>query len=478
MKLKNITAIMLASALLLTAAACGNNDSGSNDGSGDTTTAAPSGNDSETAGGANTENTEDNANNGGSADKTPSDIGIISDNENPPTVGDNNDYSYADSAETSEYSLGGALTDRMVALSELNLGNQVRLANAMKKAEAGEEITVAYIGGSITQGSSAGDDGCYARLVTNWFENTFADAKINYCRAGIGATGSYIGVHRVQRDVLSNNPDIVFVEFSVNDTTENTMRNVNSYDSLLRKIWSSDSAPAVVCIGMTQENGTSFQNYHYDIAKSYDLPFISYRNAILDVINNGYIQWTDISDDDIHPNTMGHKVLTDIITHYLASVNENKDSISGEESDFSTPYTKDKFADADLITPANSDAADPTGKIASKPDTNFGNFIGCWTARGSDLFDGEETCLVFENVEAKNIGLLFGKVTGGGTVLDVYIDDVLVDTVDTRFPGGWGNYAEAAEIACFAEKGTHTVKIVPQDIEGASLIYISGLLVS
>ena len=282
----------------------------------------------------------------------------------------------------------------------------------------------------------------------------------------------------MQRDVLSNNPDIVFVEFSVNDTTENTMRNVNSYDSLLRKIWNADSAPAIVCIGMTQDNGTSFQNYHYDIAKSYDLPFISYRNAILDVISNGYIKWTDISDDNIHPNTQGHKVLTDIVTHYLASVNENKDSISGDESDFSTPYTKDKFANADLLTPSNCDASDPSGKIAAKPDINFGNFIGVWTARGSNTFDGENTCLVFENVEAKNIGLLFGKQTGGGTVLDVYVDDVLVGSADARFPDGWGNYAEAAEIASFAEKGTHTVKVVPQDIDGASIVNISGLLIS
>ncbi|MCM1054807.1 MAG: SGNH/GDSL hydrolase family protein [Bacteroides sp.] len=471
MKLRKITAVMLASALLLTAAAC-NGDSDNR------VDPAPTADNAGATDGENAQNTENTADNGSGAEKTPEDIGIVNDSETPPAVGGNDDFSYADSVETTEYSLGGALTDRMVALSELNLGNQVRLAEAMKRAEAGEEITVAYIGGSITQGSSAGDDGCYARLVTNWFEETFASAKINYVRAGIGATGSYIGVHRVERDVLSSDPDIVFVEFSVNDTTENTMRNVNSYDSLLRKIWSSDSAPAVVCIGMTQDNGTTFQNYHFDIAKSYDLPFISYRNAILDVINNGYIEWTDISDDNIHPNTEGHKVLTDIITHYLASVNESKDGISGEESDFSTPYTKDKFADADLITPANSDAADPTGKISAKTDTNFGNFMGCWTARGSNLFDGKDTCIVFENVEAKNIGLLFGKVTGGGTVLDVYVDDVLVETMDTRFPGGWGNYAEAAEIASFAEKGTHTVKIVPENIEGASIIYISGLLVS
>lgn len=473
MKLKKLTALILTSALLLSVSACDNGGDGG-DGGSETTESSPADN-TDTITENNGGNEETMGNNG---DKTPESIGVVFDNETPPVVGDNNDFSYADGVEDTAYTLGGALTDRMVALSELNTGNQVRLAGAMKKAAAGEEITVAYIGGSITQGSSAGDNACYARLVTNWFQETYPDAKINYLRAGIGATGSYIGVHRVQRDVLSNNPDIVFVEFSVNDTTEATMRNVNSYDSLLRKIWNAESAPAVVCIGMTQDNGTSFQNYHYDIAKSYDLPFISYRNAILEVIDKGYIKWTDISDDNIHPNTQGHKVLTDIVTHFLASVNENKDNISGSESDFSTPYTKDKFANADLITPSNSDASDPSGKIVSKPDNNFGNFIGCWTARGSGIFDGENTCLIFENVEAKNIGLLFGKVTGGGTVLDVYIDDVLVGSADARFPGGWGNYAEAAEIASFAETGTHTVKIVPQNLDGASLVYISGLLVS
>ena len=106
-------------------------------------------------------------------------------------------------------------------------------------------------------------------VTTNWFEETYPSAKINYVRAGIGATGSYIGVHRVDKDVLANNPDLVFVEFSVNDTTENTERNKESYDSLLRKIWNYQSAPAIICIGMTQEDGTTFQNYHFEIVIVY-----------------------------------------------------------------------------------------------------------------------------------------------------------------------------------------------------------------
>ena len=464
MSSKKILALMLSASMALTLAACSSDGNTSSD---NTTSAAnnqpENGNDS---------SGDNNDSNGSTAELPPE-----ADNSYDLTILDANDTSYADGVEDTEYVIADGITDKMAALSELNPGNQVRLANVMKRAEAGEEITVAYIGGSITQGSSAGDGDCYARLTTDWFERTFPDAKLNYVRAGIGATGSYIGVHRVERDVLSNDPDVVFVEFSVNDTTENTTRNINSYDSLLRKIWNADSSPAIVCIGMTQDNGTSFQSYHYSVAAQYDLPFISYKNAILHVINEGYIKWTDISDDNIHPNTAGHKVLTQIITHYLAKVNENKDSISGDESDFSSTGTKDVYADAALLTPLNFEAKDEAGTFKADAGNSFGNFTGYWLARvGSGDFGGAR--LVFENVEAKNIGLLYGEMVGKGAILDIYVDGVLVTSVDANFPGGWGNYTEAVELVSFTESGTHTIEIVPQNSGDSAAVYITALAVS
>lgn len=462
MKGKKIMALLLASALLMTG--CSNEGNENN-------TSEPA--QSDNAGTSSASGSEQ-----GSESQSPDPEGGLNTvaEEPAPTPSELNDTSYADSVADSAYVITDGITDRMVALSELNLGNQVRLANALKRAEAGEELTVAYIGGSITQGTGGGDDGCYARLVTNWFEQTFSSAKINYVRAGIGATGSYIGVHRVDTDVIAKNPDIVFVEFSVNDTTENTRRNVDSYDSLLRKIWGSDSNPAIVCIGMTQDSGISFQNYHYDIAKSYDLPFISYRNAILDVIDKGHIKWTDISDDNIHPNGNGHKVLAELITHYLAKVNDGKNDISGDESDFSKPFTSDKYSNASFLTPANSEPVDETGTFKTYPDNAFGGFNGYWNIRASSGFNGAK--LVFKDVEAQNIGLLYGMLTTGGTVLDVYIDGVLAKSVNCDFSGGWGNYAESAVIASFAEKGKHTVEIVPQENENGKMVTISGLMIS
>lgn len=377
--------------------------------------------------------------------------------------------------EDMEYQIENGITERMKALSTYVKGNQARLAKTLRRAQNGEEITVAYLGGSITQGSSAGDDLCYARLTTNWLAEQFPDAKINYVRAGIGATGSYIGVHRARRDVISKNPDLVFIDFSVNDTTEHTERNTDAYDSLIQLLWNSESAPAVVAVAMTMEDGTSFQQYHGEICKAYQIPMISYREAILDVIGNGHIVWKDISDDNIHPNVAGHSVLTELIAAYLKDVIDSLDSIdTSAESDLSVPYTDNRFMNADLIVPENTEPVDATGWQTQS--TNFGNFGDHWTVRSTDgSFEGVNP-LKFE-VEAKNIGVFYGKLTTKGGTFDVVVDGTVAKTINSDFPGGWGSYVEAEEIISFDEAGRHTVEIVPHT--GAkAVINISAIAVS
>ncbi|MGN0661041.1 MAG: hypothetical protein ACI4JX_04900, partial [Oscillospiraceae bacterium] len=105
--------------------------------------------------------------------------------------------------EEEVFSLETGLTDAMKEASLVSEGNLSRLARVIKKAQAGEEITFACLGGSITQGSSATDNYGYAYLLRDWFEATFPQAKINYVNAGIGATDSHLGIYRLERDVLS-----------------------------------------------------------------------------------------------------------------------------------------------------------------------------------------------------------------------------------------------------------------------------------
>lgn len=85
------------------------------------------------------------------------------------------------------------------------------LPNFFSKVHAGGKIAVAYFGGSITEANG------WRPQSMAWLRQRYPKAEFTEINAAIGGTGSDLGVFRLQRDVLAHNPDLVFVEFTVND---------------------------------------------------------------------------------------------------------------------------------------------------------------------------------------------------------------------------------------------------------------------
>lgn len=86
------------------------------------------------------------------------------------------------------------------------------LSNFLAKAATkGAELKVAYFGGSITA-----QNGWRPKTLAQ-FQKTWPDATFSEINAAIGGTGSDLGVFRLAQDVLDKKPDLLFVEFAVND---------------------------------------------------------------------------------------------------------------------------------------------------------------------------------------------------------------------------------------------------------------------
>ena len=64
----------------------------------------------------------------------------------------------------------------------------------------------------------------------------------------------------MKKDVLEYEPDLVLVEFSVND--EDSLFYKKTYDNLVRKILLDDNHPAVMLLYMGQTNGATAQGNH------------------------------------------------------------------------------------------------------------------------------------------------------------------------------------------------------------------------
>ena len=162
---------------------------------------------------------------------------------------------------------------RMISHSLMNMGNAYRIRKAIEKTRAGKEVTLAYIGGSITQGAGAApiNTECYAYKSYQLFQKRFsAKNNVKFIKAGVGGTPSELGMIRFDRDVLRDGqqPDIVVIEFAVNDEGDETKG--DCYESLVRKVLNLPWKPAVILLFSVFANDWNLQDRLSPVGKLYD----------------------------------------------------------------------------------------------------------------------------------------------------------------------------------------------------------------
>jgi hypothetical protein len=222
----------------------------------------------------------------------------------------------------------------MISKSLLNLGNNRRLKKAMDKARNGEEVTLAYIGGSITQGAGAKPihTECYAyRSYTKFKEihGKNSGDSVHFIKAGVGGTPSELGMLRYDRDVLRDGkvkPDIVIVEFAVNDEGDET-KGV-CYESLILNILSAENKPAVILLFSVFLSDWNLQDRLSPVGRLYDLPMVSLSDAVVEQFRltkeeGNIITKRQYFYDIYHPTNDGHAIMADCLTYLFEQVSKN-----------------------------------------------------------------------------------------------------------------------------------------------------------
>lgn len=339
--------------------------------------------------------------------------------------------------------------EKMVDRSLLSVGDMTRMADVFQKAQNGEDITVAYIGGSITEGYNAGTTEFYAKTCTDLLQGYFPDITVTGVNAGISGTPSLLGNLRLERDVLSADPDIVFVEFAVNDGQEDDYK--NAYESLVRTLLTQEKDIAVVLLFTVLDSGYTCQEHMSKIGANYDLPMISVHDSVYEEIEAGRMTWQDYSNDQSHPNAYGHKCITDFVDNYyqkvLPVVAENVGEVSKELPD---PVFSAKYMNMHYMDSATMDGVELDG--FEQYDTH-GSFHNGWMYRGTDGGSMKFTvdCSVLEMVFKANNSDKYGTA-------DIYVDGEKVKSVVSNMSDGWNNPVTAYLIDNDSS-AEHTVEI-------------------
>ena len=364
-----------------------------------------------------------------------------------------------------------------------------RLKNLMKRAAKGESLVIGFLGGSITQGSlSSTPKNCYAYLVYEWWKKSFPNAAFSFVNGGIGGTTSHYGGARAWKDVLCYRPDIVTVDFSVNDDANEFFE--ETYEGTLRRLLAAPSAPAVVVLNnVFYDTGKNAQDYHNRIADHYGIPHVSIKDTVYPDVESGKIVRADITPDNLHPNDKGHRLVADEICKLLDSIKAEveEETIAGENIEgkstkteasvlLPAPLTENAYEHSRLIQIQDNEAildgflVDPIEKKGM-----LDIFKNGWTAAHTNdkiSFEIECSCLAVQYRKSVQQPVPKAKAVIDG-------DEAHAVILDGNFTEDWGDCLYLEPLLHHAEKKVHRIEIIVTDAKDiVRPFYLVSLIVS
>jgi len=214
------------------------------------------------------------------------------------------------------------------------------LPNVVAKLEAGETVRVAYLGGSIT--AAAG----WRVKTLAWLQAKYPQASISEINAAIGGTGSDLGVYRLRHDVLRFKPDLLFVEFAVNDGGTDPAEIERCMEGIVRQTWTMEPTIDICYVyTLTAVMLQDLQAGHFpraasameNIADTYGIPSIHFGVEVGKQVNANRLIFQAaatpseteqqvigdrivFSHDGVHPLDAGHEIYARIVAKHFASL--------------------------------------------------------------------------------------------------------------------------------------------------------------
>ncbi|MHB8130260.1 MAG: SGNH/GDSL hydrolase family protein [Mobilitalea sp.] len=358
----------------------------------------------------------------------------------------------------------------------INVGNLTRMNRVIKKALSGEAIAIGFIGGSITAGTAAtAPENTYVYHVYSWWKSKFPNSKVEYINAGVGATNSKFGVARVEEDILSHDPDVVFAEFSVNDSDNEHFQ--ETFEGLIRRILLYKAEPALFLFNnVFYDNGHNAQRVHNQIGKYYDLPIISIKESIYSEIEKGTISNTDISADNLHPNDLGHKLVAGVITNLLDLIYDSVVQSNNITNSYFIPdnsITANRYLKSMRRSSRNScPKLNGFTKDETKSKQIGDVFRNGWYA----VAVGSSIC--FE-VEGAMISIQYRKYAiHPAPIAKVVIDGDEKNAIvlDANFEETWGDCLYLQDIVVAGAPGKHTVEITITKEVDEKVFYLAAVI--
>ncbi len=240
-------------------------------------------------------------------------------------------------------------------LEEVHEGEvQIRngIPNVWAKLEKGEDVTIAFIGGSVTQGYT------WCNSVLRYLKQTYPNVTVTDYNFGLSGTGTEVGVIRLDSDVFPQNPDLIFIEYGGNGGTDQQM------EGMIRKIRAYNPNIDVVMVNtmhadwyQTYKNGDLPSNIKRfeQIAEHYGVPSASFGPQVVDYYDAGMLTLSGAqkenkilyAKDGIHPTENGGQLAGGAVVRSLIAMKQA--GIVAKKHDLPAPINTDNWEKASSV---------------------------------------------------------------------------------------------------------------------------------
>ncbi len=344
----------------------------------------------------------------------------------------------------------GAL-EAMIDASTYSVGDVARYYRFFEKAENGEPLTVAVIGGSIAARASGGDLHCFGKQLFNRVGKTYPQCEMTYVNAGISGTGSYYGQFRLESNVLVHKPDLFVIEFASNDSP--TDLNREAFENIVRRVMALDNDPAVMIllVGVSDLENCAFMK---ELADRYGLAVADCKATADLALAEKWMYPVELGWDGDHPREWFHSFMALSLVRELDLILENVKKASADElvtKPLPERLTPAVYEDITTLLPGRDDPDENSGFTVADGIFKYGK---AWqSADGSaEMKFTVRSTNVYVTLQ-DNQGV-FVSVDGIETVINDY------DGAYTVFSG--------------EEPADHTVVVTP--IGDGSLASVTGIL--
>ena len=235
------------------------------------------------------------------------------------------------------------------------------LPNFFNRIKKQQPVTVAYLGGSITRADNGWRDQSFS-----WLRQQYPNTSFQQVMAAIGGTGSDFGACRLYEHVLKYKPNLVFIEFSVNDHSRTFQDIRESVEGIIRQIWKANRNTDICFVyTLFKGNINGYQEGKSSVAASamesladyYSIPSINVALPIAKTIGEGkmLLQGKSAEEegkmvfapDGVHPfSETGHKLYTACIVQHLKSMDEKSRKLAHS---LLVPLEKNNWEDAAMM---------------------------------------------------------------------------------------------------------------------------------